>query len=89
MPKYCKHAITEYAKQLKCRREKLKQKALKHLAQQQILDLGLNSSAVLDADAEFVASLLRDKGVIFFPETYGVSGQASYRFISLSPIFEH
>lgn len=76
---YCEHAKIEYAKQLKCRRERLKQTALKHLAQKQILDLGLNSSAVLDVDAELVASMLRDKGVISFPEAYGVSGQASYR----------
>lgn len=76
---YCKHAKKEYAEQLKSRRERLKEKAVQHLAQHQLLDLGLNSSTVLDVDAELVASMLRDKGVISFPEPYGVTGHASYR----------
>lgn len=76
---HCKLVKKEYAQQLKYRRERLKQTALKHLAQKQVLDLGLNSTAVLDADAELVASMLHDKGVISSPEAYGVWGRASYR----------
>lgn len=75
---FCRHAVKMFAKQLKVRRDALKQTASRHLTRTQRLELGLNTPAVLDINAQLAANLLYEKGLLSFFEAYGVS------FVSLS-----
>ncbi|KAK8062128.1 hypothetical protein PG997_014225 [Apiospora hydei] len=82
---YCRHGFEEFAKQLKTRRERLKQIATPHLTENQWLDLGLDPTAVLDSHAQGVANELHAKGIIHSFEPYGVSRDLSYR----SSVYHH
>lgn len=81
----CTHVTEEFAEQLRVRHEALKQKAVKHLTQFQRHELKLNTLIALDNNAQVVANILHEKGVISSFGEYGVSCDPSYR----SSVYHH
>ncbi|KAK7934584.1 hypothetical protein PG985_000079 [Apiospora marii] len=80
-----KPACLQFTKQLKFRREALKQKALKHFSHSQRLQWALNTPVVLDSNAQVAAELLYNKGHISSFEAYGVSSGS----LSCTSVYHH